>query len=234
MPIPARLQKAVGLVAALLALGSAAPALAQYYYPPPPPGYYPPRPPPYGPPPPPPYYAPPPPRYYAPPPTFLTLLIEPLMLAPLEQPQEFLELSAEIRARRWLGVDLLGGIGAWQDNTLGGTNGEAGLELNFYPVGGFRNGLQLAPFARFMFDGVGASVEWGGLLGYKWTGWAGFTWQIQAGFGVIDTLAFNGNSADVADGLVSNDIMLPWSPVLPGPGGAVPVGLLRFGVGWSL
>jgi hypothetical protein len=152
----------------------------------------------------------------------------------MEQPQEFFELSAEIRAQRWLGVDLLGGVGGWTDNTLSGTNGEAGLELNFYPLGGFRGGLQLAPFARFMFDGVGSSVEWGGLVGYKWVSWSGFTWQVQAGVGVIETLAFSGSPNDIADGLVPNDAMVPGWPDLPGPGGSVPVGLLRLGIGWTL
>jgi hypothetical protein len=170
--------------------------------------------------------------YYAPPPKFVTLLIEPLMLFPFQQGQEFFELSAEIRAQRWLGVDLLGGVGAWADDTLSGTNGEAGLELNFYPVGGFRGGLQLAPFARFMFDGAGTTLEWGGLIGYKWVSWAGFTWQIQGGFGAISTLAFTGGANDYADGLVPNDV--GYLPAIAGPGGAVPIAILRLGVGWSI
>jgi hypothetical protein len=169
---------------------------------------------------------------YAPPPKILTLLIEPLMLVPFEQGQEFVELSAEVRAQRWLGVDLLGGIGGWVDNNASGTNGEVGLELNFYPVGGFRGGFQLAPFARFMFDGAGSTIEWGGLLGYKWVSWGGFTWQIQAGFGAIQTLAFSGSPNDYADGLVPNDV--GWAPAISGAGGAVPVALFRFGIGWTL
>ncbi len=231
------IQRLAGLAVAFVALVLAVPALAQYYPygppPPPPPGYGPPPPPPgYYAPPPPPYYPPPRIVYLPPPPKVVTFLIEPLMLFPFQQGQEFFELSAEIRAQRWLGIDLLGGVGSWVDNSLSGTNGEAGLELNFYPVGGFRGGLQLAPFARFMFDGAGTTLEWGGLVGYKWVSWAGFTWQIQGGFGAISTLAFSGGAQDYADGLVPNDV--GYLPAIAGPGGAVPIAILRLGIGWSI
>jgi hypothetical protein len=219
-----------GLLASLFTLALAPSALAQYYYPPPPPpppGYYAPaRPPAFYPPP------PPPPVLYVPPPKVLTLLFEPLMLAPIEQGQEFLELSAEFRVQRWLGLDLIGGFGSWVDNTLAGANGEVGLEVNFYPFGGFRGGLQLAPFARYTFDGAGSSLEWGGLVGYKWVAWSGFTCQVQAGLGVLETLVFSGNLGDQSDGLVPNDI--GWFNNVPGQGGSEGVALLRFGIGWSL
>jgi hypothetical protein len=227
------------LAVGLLVMGLAGSAFAQYYYPPPPPppGYYAPRPPPpppgyyYGRPGPPPYLRRPPP----PPPKFLTLTFQPLMLIPMEQPQEFFELSAEFKAARWLGLDALGGVGSYEDNVVGGTNYELGGEVNFYVAGGFRRGVMLAPFVRYFGASEGNSLEWGGLVGYKWTSWAGFTWLIQAGVGVIDTLSMRDSSNDFGDGTVPNDVTLPWAgDYLYNPGSVSVVGLVRLGIGWSI
>ncbi|MHB8417717.1 MAG: hypothetical protein ACYDCL_06555 [Myxococcales bacterium] len=243
MSVHLRVQRVAGLVAGLLALGLAGPALAQYQpYGPPPPQY--------GPPPPPPpgyggYYAqprPPPPRLRRRrrPVKVFSLTFQPLMLAPIQQPQYFFEATAEVRAQSWLGLALIGGVGGWQDRSFIGTNpnGEVGVEVNFYPVGAFRGGLQLAPFARYFFDGVGQSLEWGGLIGYKWAFLSGFTYQIQLGLGVLNTLAFSGAPSDqrngFGDGLVPNDIAIPWNMGLAPAGGAQMVGMLRFGIGWSI
>ncbi len=226
-------RKLVVVVVGLLALGSAGSAFAQYYPPPapppPPPGYYAPP----APPPPPYYYRP---RILRPPPTFFTLTFQPLMLIPWNgpAPQEFFEVGAEFKVARWLGLEAIGGVGVWQDATLSGTNGEGGLEINFYPVGGFRRGIQLAPFVRYFGDAAGSSLEWGGLIGYKWTSWAGFTMTLQFGLGLIETLSFTGSPVDVADGLVPNDVQIPWGTILPAPGGMAPVGFFRWGIGWSL
>jgi hypothetical protein len=242
--MPARGATCTILLLSSVGWSQAAPSPAAPTSPPAPPGYAPPpnAPPGYAPPPPPGYapsgYAPPPPgvREPIPPPPAPE---EPhhavsLTLSPLHLLLPVVELTAEARVHRMMGISGIVGIGSvkieYQGTPPPGLQDRAsvyelGAQYNVYVLGSFEQGMQLGLELLYLHanveaasvSGAGSGLAVGPLIGYKIITSVGFTFMGQLG---VEFVAIKAKAQDTSGNSASDQ-------------GKATIPLLNLNVGWS-